>query len=421
VFFSVHTIEKKMLGGENFFFEEQGIDPERIVNDEYQVANEFFCAICQGLLWKSRSCASCQHLFCNKCIRTWLQINPTSCPFRCTPYEEKRPPPYIHSLLGRLSIRCRNSSYGCTDILLYDLLEQHENVECQFLTKRCRICGQYILKNEIDQHQTACIPATIQCSVCKRFLDRPLLPQHTIECFKEKLNVLVEQIIPTPEELGILTDNLIAVPQEQGNENWFTRFNNRLQRFLAAMPQVNLIGLEEVAQARELNSWARIWTMLRLIWLNKSRAMQILFFLSCFGIGFIIGFLIATSLYIQNQVEKSIYRSFAFIILFSGLFSFSLPVLLASISDTFIIVFTVISLILWSSAFPNLPLHYIQVFQSSKVLLAIYFIVFIIFKLSLLMIRLYSRCIPSYISAGCLAWIMIFVTFHIRRFSINRR
>jgi len=417
----MHAIEKQILGGDNFFFEEEGIDPERIVNDEHQVANEFFCAICQGLLWKSRSCASCQHLFCNKCIRTWLQINPTSCPFRCSPYEEKRPPPYIHSLLGRLSIRCRNSSFGCTEILPYDLLEQHQTVECQFLTKRCRICGQYILKNEIDQHQTACIPATIQCSVCKHFVDRTLLPQHTIECFQQRLNLLIEEIIPTPEDLGIPTNNIIAVPQEQGNANWHTRLITRLQRFLFAMPQVNLIGLEEVAQARELNNWARIWTMLRLIWFNKSRAIQILFLLYCFGIGFIIGFLINTSLYIQNQVEKSIYRSFACIILFSGLFSFSLPVLLASVNDTSIIVLTVVSLILWSSTCPKLPLHYFQVWQSSKVILVLYFIVFIIFKLSLLMIRLYCWYIPSYISAGCLAWIIIFVTFHIRRFSMNRR
>jgi hypothetical protein len=238
---------------------------------------------------------------------------------------------------------------------------------------------------------------------------------------QERLNFLIEEIIPSPDELEIPMNNPWAFLQEQGNENWFSRLVNRLQGFLFAMPQVNLIGIEEVAQARERNNWTRIWTMLRLIWLNKSRAIQILFLLFCFGIGFIIGGLITTSLFIQNQVETSMYRSFAFIIIFSGLFSFSLPILLASISDTLIIAFTIISLILWSSTCPKLPLDYFRICQSSTLILVIYVIIFIIFKLSLLMMRLYSWYIPWYISAGCLAWMIIFVTFHIRRFSIHRR
>jgi hypothetical protein len=406
-----------MFGEGSFFFEDDGIDPERIVNDEHQVANEFFCAICQGLLWKAKSCASCQHLFCNNCIRAWLQINPTSCPFRCSPYEERRPPPYIHSLLGRLSIRCRNSSFGCTEILSYDALEQHETVNCQFRTKRCRACGSYILINEIDEHQTLCISATVRCFICKHDIDRTLFSQHTTQCFQERLNLVIGGLIPSPEELGLTTNHPIAFPQVQDNGNWFTR----LQRFILALPRVNLIGFDQVVQARGQNIFTRIWSILRLIWLNKPRAVQILLLLFSFGVGFIFGFLIVTSLFIQDQVEKSIYRSFAMIIIFSGLFSFSLPILLASIGDTLIIVLTVAALTLCSSACPFLPLDYFQIWQSSKVILVLCFIFLIIFKFFLLMIRLYSWCIPSYISAGCLAWIVIFVTFHIRRFSINRR
>lgn len=409
-----------MIGDENFFFEEEGIDPERVVTDEHRVADEFLCTICQGLLWKSRSCASCQHLFCNKCIRTWLQIHPNSCPFRCSPYQEKRPPPYIHSLLGRLSIRCRNSSFGCNEILPYDLLEKHETIECEFPTKRCRVCGQYILISEIDQHQTICIPTTIRCTICKHMIDRNLLVKHTTECLQERLNFLIEEIIPSPDELGIPTNNLFNFQQDQGNDHWFTRFNNRLQRFLFAIPQVNLIGFEEVVQARGENTWRKIWTILKLIWLNKSRAIPIIFLLFCFGIGFMIGCLITISLIIQDQVEKSMFRSVPLIIVFSGFLCFSLPVLFASISDTLIMIFTTISLILWSSACSKLPLDYFRIGQSPKLILVILCIMFIIFKLSLLMIRLYSWYIPSYISAGCLAWIIIFVTFHVRRFYIDR-
>ena len=173
-----------MFGEADSLFEDVGIDPERIVNDEHQVANEFFCAICQGLLWKAKACASCQHLFCQNCIRTWLQINPTSCPFRCSPYEERRPPPYIHSLLGRLAIRCRNSSFGCREILSYDALAQHEAGECHFRTKRCRVCGDDVLIEEIDDHQAICLSPFVRCFICKGNIDRNFLSQHVLQCIQ---------------------------------------------------------------------------------------------------------------------------------------------------------------------------------------------------------------------------------------------
>jgi hypothetical protein len=52
--------------------EESDIDRDRIL-DGHLEPDEYFCPICQCLLWKPRSCASCQNLFCQKCIRTWLE------------------------------------------------------------------------------------------------------------------------------------------------------------------------------------------------------------------------------------------------------------------------------------------------------------------------------------------------------------
>ncbi|CAF1504782.1 unnamed protein product, partial [Adineta steineri] len=70
--------------------EEGNIDRDRIV-DGHLVDDDFFCPVCQCLLWKPCACSKCRHLFCRKCLYTWLE-NPNSgrrCPFRCEPFEEQ--------------------------------------------------------------------------------------------------------------------------------------------------------------------------------------------------------------------------------------------------------------------------------------------------------------------------------------------
>jgi len=51
--------------------------------------------------------------------------------------------------------------------LSYDLLEQHENINCKYLTKKCRKCEQIVLVNDIKQHQNTCKPIVIQCPLCQ--------------------------------------------------------------------------------------------------------------------------------------------------------------------------------------------------------------------------------------------------------------
>lgn len=410
-----------MFAEENVFSEEDGIDPERVVNDEYRVAKELLCTICQGLLWKGKSCASCQHLFCDKCIRTWLRINPTSCPFRCSPYEEKRPPPYIHSLLSRLSIRCRNSSFGCTAVLSYDALEQHETIECAFLTKRCQVCGQNLLISEFIEHQRFCQSTTITCSLCRQSINRTVFTKHIKECFQQKINGFFDEVLPLTDHPEIPLNNPTVVVQQQQNNNWLTQFNTQLENFAQRLPQVNLRGFEDVVRTRQQNVWLRSWSLIRLMWLNPSRIIHIFLPLICFAIGFLFGFLIAISVFIQNQVNQFVYRSFAIIIIISGLITFGLPHLLASISDIWIIGLTVISLLLFSITLPDLPIVYLKIYQNTTILLFLYTAALMTFESFLLLLRLLVWYIPPYISATCLAWSIIFMTFHIRRISLNRR
>ncbi|CAF2157702.1 unnamed protein product [Rotaria magnacalcarata] len=408
-----------MTSVENGSFEEEGIDQDRVFHDENNIANEFSCAICQGLLWKPRSCASCQHLFCNQCIRTWLKFNQTSCPFRCSPYEEKRPPPYIHSLLSRLSIRCRNSVFGCTEIVPYYLLEKHQNLECQFPSKQCDVCRKFVLVDDIDQHQQSCIPSTIQCFVCKCLVHRSSYQPHLIECFQQRLDLLIEEMTPEPDDLDTPVNHTFNFLPDYVNQPWLVQLNNRLQLFVAAMPKINLVGLEAVVQARQLNYYNRILAMIRLILFNKSQAAQILILLFCFGIGGIFGCFMCLCSIVQQHVRSAMLLTFSVIILFSGVLGFGLPMLLSSISDTGIILSTFISLILLSSACPELPLDCFQMAHGHTIIAILYFLIFLILKLYLLMIKFCFSFIPSYLLAACLAWTTIFVTFHVRRYSIG--
>ena len=93
-----------MYSEQVLFFDEQNINRECIVTDQ-----------CYCLL---RECCSCQNLFCNKCIQTWLNSKSTTCPLCRSRYEEKSDSSSTLSLLSQISICCRNILLGCTKILL---------------------------------------------------------------------------------------------------------------------------------------------------------------------------------------------------------------------------------------------------------------------------------------------------------------
>ncbi|CAF0839973.1 unnamed protein product [Adineta steineri] len=210
-----------MCSEEDLFFYEKNIDRERIIiNKNSSLLNDCFCSICWCLLWKPCSCSSCQNLFCNECIQTWLNISSSTCPLCRLSYNEKSPPLSIHSILAQISIRCRNSSLGCTEILLYDLLEQHECIDCHFRTKKCRLCEQIILIKDIDQHKNICKPIAIQCNVC----------QYSIQ-----------------------------------NEDYIESFTFSNQTILSPISVVNFPGIELFNQARGKNCFYRFYAMFQLI------------------------------------------------------------------------------------------------------------------------------------------------------------
>jgi hypothetical protein len=242
------------MSSEGFLcFDDESIDQGRIVTDKYPVLNELFCPICYSLLWKPRSCASCQNLFCNHCIQTWLHTNPSTCPLCRSPYEEKPAPPFIQSILAHFSIHCRNTSLGCREILPYDLLEQHESVKCNFLTKKCRLCEQIVLLTDNDQHKNVCKLIVVRCPSCQCDIKTELFERHQNECLQQDSNADVQ----LDEEFFILLELLD-------------------ETMLSTTAEVELVGVGMFYQTREKNCPVRFWAMCQLKLINLPKIHLIL-------------------------------------------------------------------------------------------------------------------------------------------------
>ncbi|CAF1327741.1 unnamed protein product [Rotaria sordida] len=239
--------------------EVSGIDRDRIV-DEHLVPDEYFCPICQYLLWKPRSCSSCQHLFCEKCIQIWIgNVNSANrCPFRCEPFEDRRCPPYVQSMLNRINIHCRNSSFGCDKVLSYNLLEQHENTECEHLTQQCFDCQKLVLVSKLNEHQQIpglCIPYPIKCTICQNYISKSLFRDHFHQCCQMKTDQLMDQRYQD-EILQTRTNDQLQPPI-----NGMELIQNRIdtiqmyehQRHMSRLP-TTLKGVDEVRQKIAIQS-----------------------------------------------------------------------------------------------------------------------------------------------------------------------
>ncbi|CAF0889167.1 unnamed protein product [Rotaria sp. Silwood1] len=234
------------------------IDRDRII-DGHLLPDEYFCPICRCLLWNPCSCASCQHLFCQKCIHTWLEYSKSdkTCPFRCQSYDERRCPPLFHSLLSRVKIQCRNASFGCSEVLAYDSLERHENVECKYLTRTCPECMKLILVSEFTEHIQVpgnCMPCPIRCTICQSFIEKTEFRNHFNECYMNRLNTMFEQLV-TLQSRTTEQQEIFPLTTEQRNTqllqtmlNAFNTFEEQRQN--SRLP-TNLLGINMIRQARE--------------------------------------------------------------------------------------------------------------------------------------------------------------------------
>ena len=400
--------------------EENSIEQSRIVTN-HELPSEYFCPVCQCLLWKPVSCSTCQQLFCRTCIQLWSQNTDgvKKCPFRCQPFEERRCPPYFQTLLSRIQIRCRNASFGCNEILSYDTLEHHESVNCKFLTRACGECQQLVLVGKIFEHENtlgACAPLPIKCVICEQHIQKSLFREHFDCCYQERANELWARARWRQNLQGI-TQGAQQVPNDiqvflQANIEATQLFEQ--QRNFSRLP-TKLKGLDDVLESRQgqYGYSYRIYATLKFILLNWSRSPFLILHLAIAGL---IKWIVLLGLLFFVLLERISTRCGSKrIVLFSliGLLQFVTFICLQRFSDKYLMI-SLVTFITVEGC--SIPLVFEQL-EAHPTFNKPWFTVFncgvnlLFMKLGFLLLRFYFWCISIYSAIGFCVLLTIYVYY----------
>ncbi|CAF3695312.1 unnamed protein product [Adineta steineri] len=394
--------------------EEGNIDRDRIV-DGHLVDDDFFCPVCQCLLWKPCACSKCRHLFCRKCLYTWLE-NPNSgrrCPFRCEPFEEQDCSLSIQSRLNCLYIHCRNLEFGCTQTLSYNSLEQHENVDCEYLSKRCSECDQLVLMSRMDEHcemPGLCVPHPVKCTACQTYIEKLVFKDHFHECFLNRMITLDIQTTMNHEQ-GASSIWLRTILCGLNAINLLEQ-----QRRFSPVP-TDLIGVDAVRQARERRCgfFYHMFMMLTFVLANGFKAPFFILAFSAIGLVQCATVILIMYGFFLVRMRAHIYRGCYVIMLISYILTYGILLLFRFVSDSLIIYLLGLFSFLYGCSNRLISMELFEMhpmFHMTKINIALYCAVLLTIKILLLLCRFYYWYIPIYLTAGITAWINFSIAFH---------
>jgi len=166
---------------------------DRVINLHFPELVE--CCLCHGLLLHPVACGTCEKPNCSACIQKLLATkSELVCPHGCPSYIEYPCPKGISFVLSSLNILCLYKPNGCTEILSYDKLEEHEK-ECEYQLFTCTGCQQGITKKDYDEHISQCQLVSITCEQCSTSYKRRDTDLHTpTECLRIQLHEQISKI-----------------------------------------------------------------------------------------------------------------------------------------------------------------------------------------------------------------------------------
>lgn len=135
------------------------------------IPEELKCAICRDISYPPVK-TKCDHLFCERCLQTWLINRHNTCPIdRCLldqPNSFKRDT-FIERMVGRFEVFCSNIKQGCAWSGEYSNLNDHLK-KCPYTVINCPFsgCTMRLMRCDLKKHTEQCQFRTVECEYCFR-------------------------------------------------------------------------------------------------------------------------------------------------------------------------------------------------------------------------------------------------------------
>ena len=151
-----------------------------------EVINKFLCPVCQDVVYRPKM-TPCEHIFCFKCIKLWLETSQT-CPV-CRQLIDKNgttnPPKAFQEELLKLKVKCTFREKGCSDEIDLKSLQKHERT-CKFKGPRCH---SSICKRPLHQTEEADLvyPVKRMKFCCKSCLEEHVMHNYLLPIKRLKM------------------------------------------------------------------------------------------------------------------------------------------------------------------------------------------------------------------------------------------
>lgn len=151
--------------------------PIESIKSNYELPKDFFCSICQNLIWRPVEIIGCTHIFCKFCINKWItqkNICPT-CKTNIT--TEIRPSKAFERIFESIKVKCNNN--GCKETPVYTNYIQHLE-KCKFQKYKCTNegCNFKGVRDEVINHCLNCEFRITSCKYCKNQVKFNELEKH---------------------------------------------------------------------------------------------------------------------------------------------------------------------------------------------------------------------------------------------------
>jgi len=99
-----------------------------------KVHEDIICPICFGVLENPFEVSPCGHIFCEKCIRRWIEtplFGPSTCPidrYEISHNKLRPAPKFLYNYLNQLQMKCDYSSEGCAFFVKLEDMTKHRTI-----------------------------------------------------------------------------------------------------------------------------------------------------------------------------------------------------------------------------------------------------------------------------------------------------